>query len=204
MNAGAVECGQDDDVHVEQLHADDPARDAAEPGAVRFCRPREEESERHEEPEDNQEPGEYIPGFGISDDEVLRLLGDVGVPIKHVLAKADVGPENGKGEEPFPHDVVMLDRDHALQITGSLQRRRHQNQERHRTARGAGKDVWAPHGREPMPVKAHQPIESPKSQTEREKRETNEGRLSHPDRELRIAVAILADGKTTEQVGDDG
>src|SRR6476620_7468950 len=106
MNAGAVECGQDDDVHVEQLHADDPPCDAAEPGEVRFCRPREKESERHEEPEDDQEPGEHIPGVGISDNEVLRLLGDVGVPIKQVLLKPNEGQENVKAEDHFAKKVV--------------------------------------------------------------------------------------------------
>ena len=69
----------------------------------------------------DQEPGEHIPGFRVSNDEILRLLRDVGVPIEHVLAEADVGPENGEGEEPFPHDVVMLDRHDAFQITGPLQ-----------------------------------------------------------------------------------
>src|SRR5947209_10237930 len=45
------------------------------------------------------------------------LFRSVRVPLQHVLAEADVGPENTEGEHPFPHDVVMLKGNDAAQVT---------------------------------------------------------------------------------------
>ena len=77
----------------------------------------------------------------------------------------------------------MLDRHHILEITGALQGRGDQDEQRHRAARGPG--------RKPMPIQAHHPIKGAEGQAKREERKSNEGRLAHPDGELRIAVVIL-------------
>ena len=46
MNAGAVQRGQDNDIHVEQLHADNPTGERAKPGEVLLRRAQEEDGER--------------------------------------------------------------------------------------------------------------------------------------------------------------
>ena len=46
---------QDDDVHVEQLHEHDPARDAAELMRLFLDRTQEQDRERNEEPADDEQ-----------------------------------------------------------------------------------------------------------------------------------------------------
>src|SRR5882724_1786917 len=159
----------------------------------------EQNWKRNEEAPDHQQHAQRPPGLRVSRDEKLRFFGDVRVPDEHVLAEADVGPENAEGQHPFPHYVVMLDGDYSLQVTRLTQSRDHQHEERHGTSGCAREDVNAEHGREPAVVKAHQPIERAEGQTKREHWQTDERDLAHSDGEPRIAIAILAHRKSAQR-----
>src|ERR1700686_5870717 len=84
-------------------------------------RTQKENREGPEEAPDHQNHAHGPPRLGVSGDEIFYLFRHVRVPDEHVLAKADVGPENTEGQYPFPHDVVMLQRHDLLQITGVAQ-----------------------------------------------------------------------------------
>src|SRR3712207_8791629 len=43
-----------------------------------------------------------VPRLDVSQNEILGLFRDVRVPDEHVLAEADVGPEDAEGEHPLP------------------------------------------------------------------------------------------------------
>src|SRR5438876_12059443 len=69
--------------------------------------------------------------LGVSGDEILRLFRHVRVPDEHVLAEADVGPENTAGQHPFPNDVVMLQRHDLLEITGTTKNDYYEHEKPH-------------------------------------------------------------------------
>src|SRR5437763_9427455 len=115
-HAGAVERGQDHDVDIDELHENDPAGDQTKPVRILFRSAQKQDRKRHEEPADDEEQAERIPGFRVSPDKIFRLFRHVRVPDEHVLAEADVSPEYGEREHPFPHDVVMLDGDDFVQV----------------------------------------------------------------------------------------
>src|SRR5205814_8360499 len=157
--------------------------------------------ERTEETSDHQEHAQRPPGGGVPDQIVLRFFRNVGVPVQHVLAETDVGPKNGEGEHPFSHDVIMLQRHHS-EVAGLTQRRSHKNEQRHRTAGRAGKNVRAPHGGVPAIVQAHHPVEGGKAQRQTKNRQPGKGYLTHPNRAARIAIAILGHGKAAQEKCD--
>src|SRR4029079_13443032 len=97
---------------------------------------------------------QHIPTALVPDDEVDVLLRDVRVPDQHVLAEADVGPENGEGQHELTHDVVMLFINH-LEVPLCLQCCDNQHEERHRAARCTSEEIDAPHGGKPVIVQAH-------------------------------------------------
>src|SRR5437899_10672073 len=97
----------------------------------------------------------------------------------------------------------MLARDHVLEITGALECGDHEDEKRHRTAGRARENVNAEHGREPAVVQTHQPVERAKRQTEREERKAREGDFAKSNGELRIAVLILPNRKSPEQLRRD-
>ncbi len=99
----------------------------------------------NEEAPDDQQHAQRPPGLRVSRDEKLRLFRNVCVPDEHVLAEADVGPENAEGEHPFSHDVIMLHGHDTFQVTGLTQSRDYQHEERHGTAGCACEDVNAEH-----------------------------------------------------------
>src|SRR5207244_6998564 len=78
-----------------------------------------------------------------------------------------------------------------------------ENKQRHGTAGGPGENVNAPHGGEPMVIQAHEPIAGAEGKGEGKERQTNKGDLAHPNREPRIPVLILSNGKATQQLGSD-
>src|SRR6266478_3849675 len=47
----------------------------------------------------------------------------------------------GEGQQPFPQDLIMLEGNDVLQVTGLAQSRDHQHKERNRAARCACEDV---------------------------------------------------------------
>src|SRR5207248_751349 len=162
---------------------------------------KQQNRERTEETSDHQEQAQRPPRLRIPDQKVLRFFRNVGVPIQHVLAETDVGPENGEGQHPFSHDVVVLQR-HHFEVPGLAQRCRHENEERHRAAGRAGKNVRAPHGGVPAIVQAHHPVEGGKAQRETKNRQPGKGDLTHPNRAARIAIAILSDRKAAQEKCD--
>src|SRR5438128_7846941 len=101
-----MQSGQHDDVHIEHLHEHDPSGDITEPVWLFFNRAQKQNGERPEESPNNQEHAQRPPRFGISNEEILRLLRQVSIPDEHVLAEADVGTENEEDEHPFSHDWI--------------------------------------------------------------------------------------------------
>src|SRR6266496_2675201 len=112
---------------------------------MRLDRAQQQNWERYEESANHQQHAERPPRLSVSGDKKLRLFRNVRIPDEHVLAEPDVGPKYGEGQHPFPHDVIMLDGDDVLQVTGLTQSRDHQHKERHRAARRAREDVHAKH-----------------------------------------------------------
>jgi hypothetical protein len=111
-----------------------------------FDRTHKQDCEWYEKPANHQEHAQYPPRLGVSGNEEVCLFWKVCVPDEHVLAEADVGPENAKRQHPFSHDLIMLDGNHAPEITRLTQGRDHENEERHRSTGCAGEDVHAKHG----------------------------------------------------------
>ena len=110
-----------------------------------FYRAHQQNGKRPEEAPDHQQHAQRPPRLGIAGQKVLRFLRHVRIPDEHVLAKTDVGPKNTEGEHPFPHDVIMLERDHVVQIAGLTQGADHKHEQRHGAAGRARKDVNAKH-----------------------------------------------------------
>ena len=129
MQSSPVQRRKNDDVNIEQLHQQNPAGNCAKRRRFLFYRAQKQDRKRNKESSDDQKRAQDVPRFGVSREEILRFLRNVRVPLEHVLAETDVGPEHNKGEHPFPHDVVMLHRHHVLQITGASQRGNHQHQQ---------------------------------------------------------------------------
>ena len=132
-----------------------------------------------------------VPTAGVAAEEINRLFRNVGIPDEHVLAEADVGPENGEGQHQLAHDVVVLDRHHALQVTRAAQGGDQKDEHAHRTERRPRKDVNPPHRREPVEVEAHQPVERPEGQGQREQGEHREDHLARGPRVPRVAILVL-------------
>src|SRR5262249_41435309 len=122
------------------------------------------------------------------------------VPIQHVLAKSDVGPKNGEGQHPFPHDVIMLE-SHYFEVARLSQRGGDKHEQRHRTTGGAGKNVRAPHGGVPAKVQAHHPIKGGKGQGQAKDRKPGKGYFAHPNGAAWIAIAVLGDRKAAQEKG---
>jgi hypothetical protein len=74
-----------------------------------FDRAQQQNRERYEEAADYQQHAQRPPRLSISREEKLRFFRHVRVPDEHVLAEADVGPENTESQHPLSHDVIMLD-----------------------------------------------------------------------------------------------
>src|SRR5438105_4314880 len=108
MRAVTMQRRQNDNVDVEHLHQDEPAGEKTETMRILFEALHEQKCEGNKEPADHQQGAKGPPRLRVSQNEILRLLRDVGVPDEHVLAETDVGPENTEGEHPLSHDVVML------------------------------------------------------------------------------------------------
>src|SRR3984893_3689936 len=203
MHAGAVQRGKNDDVHVERLHADNLARHPTELMRMFLNRLQKQNRKRPEKATDDEQHAQGPPAFRITGQKVLRLFRNVGIPDEHVLAETDVGPENGEGQHPLSHDVVMLDRDDVFQVTGPPQCGDDENQQRHRPAGCAGKNVNAPHGGKPFVVQTHQPVARAESETEREQRQTDKGDFAEQKCEARVAVLVLQHRETAKQLCRD-
>src|SRR5207247_5228037 len=96
---------------------------------MRLDRDQKQNRKSNEETPDHQQHAERPPGLSVSSDKKLGLLWNVCIPDEHVLAEPDVGPEYGEGQHPFPHDVIMLDGNDVLQVTGLAHSRDHQHKE---------------------------------------------------------------------------
>src|ERR1041385_4224857 len=97
----------------------------------------------------------------------------------------------------------MLQRYDLVQITGAAQSRDHENEQRHRTASGPGENVNAEHGRKPLVVQTHQPIEGPESEAKGKHRQAGKGDLAHPNGMAGISISILLNGMAAQQLGGD-
>jgi hypothetical protein len=128
------------------LHKEHPAGKDTKLVRIFLNRLQQQNPERYKEATDHQDHAECPPRLRIPRQEKLRLLRDVCIPDEHVLTKTDVGPENAEREHPFPHDVIVLVRDDALQVTGLSQSGDHNHEQCHRATRCSGKDVDAEHG----------------------------------------------------------
>src|SRR5437016_13785405 len=196
-----MERWKNDEVDVEHLHQQNPRSHVTELARMFLDRAQQQNGEWSEETAEHQQHAQSPPRLRVSSQKILDLFRNVRVPNQHVLAEADVGPENTEGEHPLSHDVVMLERDHVLEITGALERGDHEHKQRHRTAGRAGENVNAEHGREPAVVEAHQPIERAEGQTKGEQWQTGERDFAQTNGESRIAVLVLPDRKAAQQLG---
>src|SRR5207248_69579 len=87
---------QHDQIHIERLHKHDPAGNDAKLMRTFLDSLEQQNRERTEETSDHQEHAQRPPRRGIPNQIVLRCFWNIGVPIQHVLAETDVGPENGE------------------------------------------------------------------------------------------------------------
>src|SRR5437867_6429763 len=193
-----MERWKNDEVDVEHLHQQNTRSHVTELARMFLDRAQQQNGEWSEETADHQQHAQSPPRLRISSQKILELYRNFLVPNQHVLAEADVGPENTEGEHPLSHDVVMLERDHVLEITGALERGDHEHKQRHRTAGRAGENVNAEHGREPAVVEAHQPIERAEGEAKGKNRQTSKRDLAHPNCVPRISVLVLLHRKTSQ------
>ena len=102
---------------------------------------------------EEKEQGDRAPAADLTGQEPAGLLRDVGVPDQHVLAEADVGPEDhAEGEQELPEVLVVLAVDDVAESTERLDPQGRDDDAREACGAAAREEVDAEHGAEPVRV----------------------------------------------------
>ena len=88
----------------------------------------------------------------------------------------------------------MLDGDDIFEVTRIAQGCNDQNQHTETAQGGAGEDVDAPHGREPVIIEAHEPIDGGEGEAHSEEGQAAEGDLAVEKCVFRGTRSVLFDG----------
>ena len=114
------------------------------------------------------------------------------------MAEADVGPEDREGQHELTHDVVMLDGDDIFKVSRIAEGGDDENEDAQAAQRSARKNVNAPHGREPVVVQAHEPVDGCEGETHGEEWKASESNLAIQKCVFGSSGSVLFDGISAE------
>ena len=193
-----------DPVDVHAVHEKNPRSGGADSPRGPLGGLSEEHEEGYKEVTHHEENGVVEPGTSVAISKEPGLLGNIGVPLKEVLAEGDVSPEDREGKEEHSHDVIVFHGEETLEVTRANQSIGDQDQQGHGGLGGPGKEVDAPHGGVPVVIESHQPIKAGEGEAEHKKRNESIGGVAQAEGDSGIPIFILTDRKTAIQQASQG
>ena len=154
-----VELRRDVPVVVDDADGDDPRGDQAHAGPVALDVAGQQHHVGQHEVEDHQGPAHVLPAVLRADPVVRDLFLRVRRVDDDELRERQVGPQHDEREQELPEVVEVRGVDHVVEGLFLRQAGQHEDGEREGREAPADDVEQAPHGREPVRVHRHRPVD---------------------------------------------